>query len=157
MPRLPGLLAASAFIVLGANLPAHGADLLEVYKQAQQGDVVYAAARAAWTAAQEKLPQGRSGLLPKVDGYIAGLDQIDHYALILASRSALTTWRSLFDGLSAVGRWVLAGTLASLSAITMVPLLACWNTWIAMTSASGAMPLVVPSTNGRFAHGCQPD
>ncbi len=44
--------------------------------------------------------------------------------LILASRSARTTWRSLFDGLSAVGRWVLAGTLAALTAITVVPLLA---------------------------------
>ncbi len=44
--------------------------------------------------------------------------------LILTSRSALTTWRSLFEGLSAVGRWVLAGTLAALTAITVVPLLA---------------------------------
>ncbi|MBK7264594.1 MAG: cation-translocating P-type ATPase [Rubrivivax sp.] len=44
--------------------------------------------------------------------------------LILASRSARTTWRSLFAGLSAVGLWVLASTLAALSAITMVPFLA---------------------------------
>ena len=44
--------------------------------------------------------------------------------LILASRSAQTTWRSLFKGLSAVGRWVLAGTLAALTAITVVPFLA---------------------------------
>lgn len=44
--------------------------------------------------------------------------------LILASRSARTTWRSLFKGLSAVGRWVLAGTLAALTAITVVPFLA---------------------------------
>ncbi len=60
-------IALTFAIGAGASLPALGADLLEVYKQAQQGDVVYAAARAAWTAAQEKLPQGRSGLLPKVD------------------------------------------------------------------------------------------
>jgi Ca2+-transporting ATPase len=44
--------------------------------------------------------------------------------LILPSRSARTTWRSLFAGLSAVGRWVLAGTLAALSAITVLPFLA---------------------------------
>ena len=43
--------------------------------------------------------------------------------LILASRSARTTWRSLFEGLSAVGRWVLAGTLAALTDITVVPFL----------------------------------
>lgn len=74
MRRLPfRQLAAATVVALGAHLPVHGADLLEVYKQAQSGDVVYASARAAWTAAQEKLPQGRSGLLPKVD--IAGSTQ----------------------------------------------------------------------------------
>lgn len=61
------LLAAGIVLSLGVHQPARGADLLEVYKQAQSGDVVYAGARAAWAAAQEKLPQGRSGLLPKVD------------------------------------------------------------------------------------------
>ena len=45
---------------------AHGADLLEVFKQAQTGDAVYASARATWSAAQEKLPQARSGVLPTV-------------------------------------------------------------------------------------------
>ena len=45
---------------------AHGADLLEVFKQAQTGDAAYASARATWSAAQEKLPQARSGVLPTV-------------------------------------------------------------------------------------------
>src|SRR5262245_53993190 len=43
---------------------ARGADLLEIYRQAQAADTQYAAARASWAAAQEKLPQGLSGLLP---------------------------------------------------------------------------------------------
>lgn len=58
------LLAAASVITLCSSVTARGADLLEVFKQAQTADAVYAAARAAWVAAQEKLPQGRSGLLP---------------------------------------------------------------------------------------------
>ncbi len=48
----------------GVSLPAYGADLLEVFRLAKSSDAVYGSARAAWAAAQEKLPQGRSGLLP---------------------------------------------------------------------------------------------
>ncbi len=44
--------------------PAYAADLLEIFKLAHRADAVYGSARAAWTATQEKLPQGRSGLLP---------------------------------------------------------------------------------------------
>ncbi len=43
---------------------AHGADLLEIYRLAQGSDTQYAAARAAWSAGQERLPQGLAGLLP---------------------------------------------------------------------------------------------
>ena len=43
---------------------AHGADLLEIYRLAQGSDTQYAAARATWAATQERLPQGRAGLLP---------------------------------------------------------------------------------------------
>ena len=40
------------------------ADLLDVFRQAQSADATYAAARATWAAAQERIPQGRAGLLP---------------------------------------------------------------------------------------------
>jgi len=40
------------------------ADLLQVYKEALLNDPVYASARAAMIAGEEKLPQGRSGLMP---------------------------------------------------------------------------------------------
>jgi len=54
---------ASLAFLLG--LPtARGADLLEIFRMAQGADAQYAAARAAWSAGQEKLPQGLSGLLP---------------------------------------------------------------------------------------------
>jgi outer membrane protein len=51
-------------VLLGFGATAPAADLAEVYRQARDSDAVYASARAAWAAAQEKLPQGRAGLLP---------------------------------------------------------------------------------------------
>ncbi|MBM3341036.1 MAG: TolC family outer membrane protein [Betaproteobacteria bacterium] len=53
------------FTLSGAQM-AHGAGLLDVYKQAREADATYAAARTAWKATQEKLPQARAGLLPDV-------------------------------------------------------------------------------------------
>ncbi|MCE9641165.1 MAG: TolC family outer membrane protein [Betaproteobacteria bacterium] len=49
-----------------AAQPAAAVDLLSIYREAQGADTVYAAARAAYQASQEKMPQGRSGLLPAV-------------------------------------------------------------------------------------------
>ena len=44
----------------------HGADLMAVYRDALAYDAQYAGARAAVEAGREKLPQGRSGLLPTI-------------------------------------------------------------------------------------------
>ncbi|MBI2313993.1 MAG: channel protein TolC, partial [Betaproteobacteria bacterium] len=55
---VPGLLS------IGSALAA---DLMEVYREAVVKDAQYAAAKAAHAAAQEKLPQGRAGLLPAVN------------------------------------------------------------------------------------------
>ncbi len=48
-------------------LPAGAADLLEIYHAAQAQDAVFAAAKSTLKADQEKLPQGRSLLLPNVN------------------------------------------------------------------------------------------
>lgn len=53
-------LLAAAFLAPGA----HAADLQQVYNDALVNDPQYASARAALAAGQEKLPQGRAGLLP---------------------------------------------------------------------------------------------
>lgn len=53
-------------LLASLSMPAHGADLLSLYRQARDSDAAYASARAAWTAGQEKLPQGRAGLLPAI-------------------------------------------------------------------------------------------
>ena len=45
---------------------AHGEDLMDVYRSAQQNDPVVAAARSNWEATQERVPQARAGLLPNV-------------------------------------------------------------------------------------------
>ena len=57
--------------------PAIGADLLQVYRDAIDYDAQFASAKAAWEAGQEKLPQGRAGLLP------------------VLSASASTTWNDV--------------------------------------------------------------
>ncbi len=61
--RLP--FTAILAIGLFAAAPVQGADLLDIYRQARESDAVFAAARATWAATQEKLPQGRAGLLPQ--------------------------------------------------------------------------------------------
>jgi len=56
-------IAITVALLIGA-VPARGADLMEIYRLAQSSDAQYAAARATWTASQERLPQGLAGLLP---------------------------------------------------------------------------------------------
>lgn len=56
------LLLSLAFAVA----PSFGADLLQVYRDAIDYDAQFASAKAAWEAGQEKLPQGRAGLLPVI-------------------------------------------------------------------------------------------
>ena len=52
--------------MLAPYTPLHAADLMAVYREALGQDAQYAAARAAYQAGLEKLPQGRAGLLPSV-------------------------------------------------------------------------------------------
>jgi outer membrane protein len=54
-------------LALAAIASAAGAeDLIQIYREAQQNDPALAAARAVWTATQERVPQARSALLPFV-------------------------------------------------------------------------------------------
>ncbi len=53
--------------LLTATGGASAADLLEVFHTAQTNDPVYGAARAALEAGREKLPQGRSLLMPSIN------------------------------------------------------------------------------------------
>jgi outer membrane protein len=67
-PGHPGLRSPLRVVlaVLICMLPGKlaAANLLQIYLDARQQDPVYAAARDAWAASQEKLPQARAGLLP---------------------------------------------------------------------------------------------
>ena len=56
-------------VLLGAallSLSAQAADLVQVYQQALANDAQYASARAALAAGEERVPQGRAGLLPTI-------------------------------------------------------------------------------------------
>jgi outer membrane protein len=57
-----------ATLLAGAFLStnAQAIDLVQVYQEALANDAPYASARAALTAGQEKITQGRAGLLPQV-------------------------------------------------------------------------------------------
>ena len=68
-------------------LPASAADLLQVYREAQSNDAQFASARAQLAASQERLPQGRAGLLPQING-VAGVTRtkMDQSAPIDANR-----------------------------------------------------------------------
>lgn len=46
--------------------PLFAADLIQVYREAQDNDSTFAAARATLDAGRERMPQGRAGLLPSL-------------------------------------------------------------------------------------------
>ena len=64
---------AGMALALAACLPtaSHAESLLDLYRLAQGSDPMLRAARHALTAAQEKLPQARAGLLPQVSASAA--------------------------------------------------------------------------------------
>lgn len=62
----PSLKTLIAVALAGGAFSASAADLIQVYRDAAGFDAQYAAARASRDAGREKLPQGRSGLLPTI-------------------------------------------------------------------------------------------
>ena len=60
-------LTTSVLLAFGIQAQAQSADLLEIYHAAQGQDAVFASARAARQAGQEKLTQGRATILPSVN------------------------------------------------------------------------------------------
>jgi outer membrane protein len=70
-----------AAVLLTLAGTAGAADLLDVYREARKSDQLYAAARATWAASQERLPQGRAGLLPfaSVSGSVQYGDRTTRY------------------------------------------------------------------------------
>ncbi|NYE63144.1 outer membrane protein [Duganella sp. 1224] len=78
---LIAVLIASAFLTLNAQ----AADLIQVYQQALANDATYASARSSLAAGQERITQGRAGLLPTLsangsnlrnDSYNSGPDTV---------------------------------------------------------------------------------
>lgn len=65
MMRLLFSLSVAALLTAASAANSYAADLIDIYKEARSSDAVYASARAALSATQEKLPQGRAGLLPQ--------------------------------------------------------------------------------------------
>jgi outer membrane protein len=55
--------------------PLQAASLMDIYREALEQDAKYGSERAAYIAAQEKLPQGRAGLLPNINFTGTGQNQ----------------------------------------------------------------------------------
>lgn len=64
-------------LVIGSlwYVPLQAASLIDIYREALEHDAQYGAERAAYIAAQEKLPQGRAGLLPSINATGTGQNQ----------------------------------------------------------------------------------
>ena len=58
----------AAALALALALPASGADLLTLDRQARETDPVWQSARAQAAATAERLPQARAGYLPTIAG-----------------------------------------------------------------------------------------
>ncbi|HSO07507.1 MAG TPA: TolC family outer membrane protein [Pelomicrobium sp.] len=70
------LTAVAALFAAGS---VQAADLFSIYQEALAKDARYQAARAAYQAAQERLPQGRAGLLPQASfGYSRDYNDVDN-------------------------------------------------------------------------------
>ena len=65
--RMLSWYALSVFVLAFISLSVRAEDLLEIYRLAQGNDPTFAAARFAFEAAQEKIPQARAGLLPALN------------------------------------------------------------------------------------------
>ncbi|MFQ6710711.1 hypothetical protein OMF51_11245, partial [Bordetella pertussis] len=61
-----GRVAALLTLACAANASAQ--DLMQAWRAGLSNDPQFAAARAAYRAGQEKLPQARAGLLPALSG-----------------------------------------------------------------------------------------
>ena len=83
MMRAAAILAV--IMPMSVSTLAWSADLVEIFRMAQSADTVYGSARASWTAAQEKLPQGRSGLLPSAS--LSGSTQLNDRGISFRNNS----------------------------------------------------------------------
>ncbi|MCX7898092.1 MAG: TolC family outer membrane protein [Rhodocyclaceae bacterium] len=111
-----GFLGTSCF-----SLNALGADLLEVYRSAQGYDAQYAAAKAQLSAGREKLPQGRSGVLPSV------------------SFSANTNWNDLESRARATGTTVDRRYNSNGWNVTLTQPLFRWQNWVGLRQSELAV------------------
>lgn len=79
---ITGLLALGTL-----SAPAYGADLLEIYRLAQQSDPTFDAAQYAFASAQQKIPQARAGLLPVVN--LTGNDNVSRVSSTFSGSPAV--------------------------------------------------------------------
>lgn len=89
-----GLGGACGVFLLAFTLSVHATDLLQTYQTAQASDPTFQAARHAFDAAEQKIPQARAGLLPSAN--LNGNDGRTHASTAFSGLSPVTrdinTW-----------------------------------------------------------------
>ncbi len=79
------LRAMAATIALGFTAHAQGTDLLEIMKDAKANDSAFASARSALEAGREKLPQGRSLVLPTLSGSASAVNSFNNVSSLAST------------------------------------------------------------------------
>ena len=121
-------------LVTSFSATAQATDLIDIYRSAQSNDPVFASARAAQQAGQEKLPQGRSLLLPNVN---------------LSANSTMNDLNTQYKGAGAPAFPFPGGTNRYNSngyGVTLVQPLFRMQNWVAYTEAE----LQVAQTEAQF-------
>ena len=88
------ILCAAMFSSTGV----YAVDMLGVYQTAAEQDPIVGAAKAAYAAAQEQLPQARSALLPNVRGSISTSKNVREFPGAVNTNPASPTFGQSYQG-----------------------------------------------------------
>ena len=112
---------------------AQSADLMGLYNEAKNYDAQYAGARASLDAGREKLPQGRSGLLPQINA------------------SANTNWNETNTKLRSTGVNSRSNYNTNAWSVSLTQPLFRWQNWVNYTQSE----LAVAIAEAQFAQASQ--
>ena len=112
---------------------AQSADLMGLYNEAKNYDAQYAGARASLDAGREKLPQGRSGLLPQINA------------------SANTNWNETNTKLRSTGVNSRSNYTTNAWSVSLTQPLFRWQNWVNYTQSE----LAVAIAEAQFAQASQ--
>lgn len=85
-------------VCLLPSTAAHAVDVLDVYRTAAEQDPVIGAAKAAYAATKEQLPQARSALLPNLGGSVSTSKNVREFPGAVDTNPASPTFGQSYQG-----------------------------------------------------------